>query len=202
MFIYGLSCTCHPEKGIRYVGRTIGTVKRRLQAHLSRAKSAGRLPVERWIMKHGRANVKIDQLDFAASWDHLNALEIAWIALCRSLGFADLNILGGGQGSLVKLGMTQRPPTQGEILRSMQSRIASGVCKITPTLVPEIRRLFLSGVRIIDMANTFGVEQTAIRRLVNGETWARVNDEGVWDPSLPVRRPRLELPEKHATARP
>lgn len=55
--IYGLSCTCHPEKGVRYVGQTICGVAKRLREHRHGAKK-GNLAVHKWMRKHGVGNIE------------------------------------------------------------------------------------------------------------------------------------------------
>ena len=79
MEIYGLRCTCHPEDGVRYVGRTANTAVARLRGHKSWAARGGTLPVHAWIRKHGADNIYFEILAVAQSHEELARLELEWI---------------------------------------------------------------------------------------------------------------------------
>lgn len=98
--IYGLSCTCHPEKGIRYVGLTTRGFADRWSGHLIDLKRKPNTPVYRWIAKHGPNNVVHKILATSATIEELSPLEIDWIDRLRSSGADLLNQTGGGSGSL------------------------------------------------------------------------------------------------------
>lgn len=81
--IYGLYCTCHPERGIRYVGQTTRTVERRVFEHTwdavsRKGRSAPNTPLSHWIRKHGVENIAFRVLQEAESED-IDALEVFWI---------------------------------------------------------------------------------------------------------------------------
>ena len=79
MEIYGLRCRCHPEDGVRYVGRTIRTVAKRFKGHRAGARSESAYPVYAWMRKHGVENVYPEILAVASSHEELARLELEWI---------------------------------------------------------------------------------------------------------------------------
>lgn len=99
MFIYGLSCTCHPERGIRYVGQTKNAIRMRLIDHRVDARIPGpKGRVHSWMAKHGVENIVTDLLDTASCRAEMLQKEVAWIAMMRELGQADMNMTDGGEG--------------------------------------------------------------------------------------------------------
>lgn len=96
--IYGLSCLCHPEAGVRYIGLTTRTARQRLTGHFCDARRRGRLPVHRWINKHGRDNITWSILARADSAEQLPALEVKAVAEARAAGADLLNVTDGGEG--------------------------------------------------------------------------------------------------------
>lgn len=93
--IYGLYCTCHPERGIRYVGKTIQPIGLRLTQHRQKAKHL-RLPSSRWILKHGTKNVLAVVLE-ECSVDELSKAELRHIEKLMPLGNL-LNVIVSEQG--------------------------------------------------------------------------------------------------------
>lgn len=99
--IYGLSCTCHPEDGIRYVGQTSVGVDLRLYRHKYAAqnpdaKNDYHVASHRWIRKHGVDNVIATVLEVCESADSLDEREIYWIAEMGTFGGRGLNLSEGG----------------------------------------------------------------------------------------------------------
>lgn len=136
--IYGLSCACHPEAGLRYVGQTVVGATRRRSQHIQEAKSGDR-PVGRWIRKHGGANLVLTPITTAYQ-SELDQLEIYWIATYRrDPEMRLLNATDGGQGlrghaltpehraaiSRGNIGRIVSPETRAAISRGQQGRTTS-----------------------------------------------------------------------------
>lgn len=77
--IYGLYCVCEKcgESEIRYVGQTVNFA-RRFDRHLRDAPTHS-LPLGRWIVKHGRDNIR-HKILAEVETDSLNEFEVYWIA--------------------------------------------------------------------------------------------------------------------------
>lgn len=77
--IYGLYCVCSEcsEIEIRYVGQSINFA-RRFERHLRDAPNHS-LPVGRWIVKHGRDNIRYSILEEIPN-EQLNEREVHWIS--------------------------------------------------------------------------------------------------------------------------
>lgn len=103
--IYGLSCACHPDAGIRYIGQTRQGPATRLREHLKNSRAAGvgkvpDTPAYRWIRKHGGENILVTVLEHVPTVDLLNERETFWI---KALGTHErpglnCNVGGGGRG--------------------------------------------------------------------------------------------------------
>lgn len=88
--IYGLSCQCHPNEGVRYVGKTI--TDRRLQEHRRAAYSGGTSALSVWIRDHNFIQMTtLDTLPPESTALDLELAEAAWIRFYRSLGKPLLN---------------------------------------------------------------------------------------------------------------
>lgn len=97
LVIYGLRCTCHPEKGVRYVGRTIQGAAKRFYGHRASAKSGDILPVYKWMRKHGVENVYYEILAVAGFVEDLPNLECKWIEKLSPTGLL-MNMTTAEQG--------------------------------------------------------------------------------------------------------
>lgn len=105
--VYGLYCTCHPGKGIRYCGKTVNSAGTRWSGHKHAATNKSNahnkwdyhLPVHNWMRKHGVDNIEYVVLEVAPESYEIDALEVEWIYLLRERGLADLNLSTGGGGS-------------------------------------------------------------------------------------------------------
>ncbi len=60
--VYGLSCLCHPEAGVRYIGQTARTSQARLKEHVRDAEHGVQRPIYFWIRKHGVGNIVSTEL--------------------------------------------------------------------------------------------------------------------------------------------
>lgn len=91
--IYGL----HRGDGlIRYVGKTAGEPSARLRAHRRDAKAGSKLPVHRWMRKHGLNAIKILVLDRVADAEPWQQIERTWITALDDNDL--LNLTKGGEG--------------------------------------------------------------------------------------------------------
>lgn len=99
--IYGLSCACHPEAGVRYVGQTSQPPAKRLMQHKSssRYERTRRFPVSRWINSHGADSVVMEVLAQGNTLAELDALEIEYIRKFGTYGGRGLNATIGGGGT-------------------------------------------------------------------------------------------------------
>lgn len=88
--VYGLKCVCHPERGIRYVGRTVN-LSARIYKHLSMAKKPSRLPVYKWWQSHGLGNVEAVTLSRHSTFMEMLEEEARQIAASPNL----MNVLPG-----------------------------------------------------------------------------------------------------------
>lgn len=98
--IYSLTCSCHPDSGIRYVGQTVRKMSDRLRDHRGMARYRREhgmtlSHVQNWILKHGAQNVLITALETDIPISELNKRERFWIKKARSHG-ADLANVGDG----------------------------------------------------------------------------------------------------------
>lgn len=92
LLVYGI---VDASDRVRYVGLTSTGLHARFLGH-RRAAKAGELPVNRYLRKHGCDESRFRILEVADDVDHLEHLEIFWIAQMRELGQADLNLADGG----------------------------------------------------------------------------------------------------------
>lgn len=97
--IYGVSCLCHPEEGIRYVGQTVISVSSRRYVHLWNAKTetskSYKSYLSNWIRKHGEANVVFSEVDRTTE-NSIDELEDQWITKLRDEGQKLVNVKAGG----------------------------------------------------------------------------------------------------------
>lgn len=97
--IYKVTCTCHPEDGIRYVGQTVVSVNSRRGVHLWNARTPSsksyRSHFSNWIRKHGEDNIRFGVLE-STTEDLADVREVWWIAKLRREGAKLTNVLEGG----------------------------------------------------------------------------------------------------------
>lgn len=120
MVVYGLSCTCHEEKGIRYVGLTTRGAATRLSQHKANARRGAKNAVHYWIRKHGEDNIRTEVLESADDFAALNDAEVRWIAKLRGEGYDLLNRTDGGGGTL---GLPSTPEQRLAMSQRMKGRV-------------------------------------------------------------------------------
>ena len=91
--IYGLHAG---DFRIRYVGKTVSGVARRLRGHRYDAKRGSTLPVHRWMRKHGLSRIAIVELDRITEAENWQEIERQWIV---GFGTELLNVTKGGEGA-------------------------------------------------------------------------------------------------------
>lgn len=88
-----------PRTGcIRYVGKTISTIERRLSTHISYAKKGVHTKCARWIKGLIDAGLRPDTMLLAVANDDWAEVERHWIAKFRYDGLDLLNHTAGGEG--------------------------------------------------------------------------------------------------------
>lgn len=166
--IYGLSCNCHPERGIRYVGKTTQGTAARLAEHLKRAKKP-HYPVNHWIAKHGPENIVIQVLEHCEAQD-LNDAEVKWIAELRT--FRDWK-----QGGLnASLGGRNMPLTFDKVMEKILLARDEGRVKrqkLDWETVRYIREDYSNNPDMLytDYATMLGVSVTTIWQVIRNGTW-------------------------------
>lgn len=84
--IYGLTCSCHREQGIRYVGLTSQGLACRMRQHRRDAAKPTKNRMHLWLREH---DVVADVLEDVGDRARLRVAEIRWMARLRGQG-ADL----------------------------------------------------------------------------------------------------------------
>lgn len=98
--IYGL---CDPRMGeLRYVGKTVGTLRKRLGRHIGDAQRGGSLHVQRWLRQLFVCGMApeafaIETVDPLGGWVEAEQHNIAYF---RAVGCSLTNETEGGEGSL------------------------------------------------------------------------------------------------------
>jgi hypothetical protein len=94
--IYAL---CETDWTPRYVGKTVQPLRERITRHISSGRRA-KLPIERWVKKHGRISMIVARLETVPAGGDWAAREIYWIKRFRDEGANLLNLTDGGEGHL------------------------------------------------------------------------------------------------------
>lgn len=185
--IYGLHCICHPEDGVRYVGRTIRPVHKRLVQHKGQAKRGSEYPVHRWIRKHGEENVFAQTLEQTDDYQNLSEMEGRWIENMAQSGSRLLNMASIEDGKLLyrhsvetraKISAGQLgkkiPQSVIDFRREAFSGEGNGMSKLTADEVVEICTLIWESIPLKDIADIYGVRPSQITRIAKGERWKSV----------------------------
>lgn len=185
--IYGLYCTCHPEAGIRYVGRTIRPPRKRLIQHKGDARRGSKYPVHKWIVKHGEQNVFMEILEAVESYDMLAEAEGRWMEIVSGRGCSLLNMATVEDGvllyrhsaetrakiSAINLGK-KIPQSVIDFRREAFSGEGNAMSKLTESEVAEICTLIWESVPSKDIACIYGIAHSTITKITKGERWANV----------------------------
>jgi len=187
--IYGLSCTCHPGKGVRYIGKTVNSAIARLSNHRRDAIAGVERPVHFWIRKHGAENISTQILDSLPSASGLYEAEMVWIDRLEmrvSHRKGGLNLTDGGPGTT---GMKFSHETRAKMSASRKlsgttlARIESRCRKLSNDDVLQIKAGIWDGGNQSELAVKFGVHFSTIENIKNGKHWVSTP----W----PTNRPRF-----------
>lgn len=195
MYIYGLFDVAEPDR-IRYVGKTIATLRKRMTGHWGAARHNGySRPIGKWLQKRSPSEVGIVEICRAENLQDLDLLEIEQIAFYRSKGMADLNILDGGGGgtgfkhseeykaklSVARTGMKFSSESKKKMSDSAKEKFAQNpelgklhgqkVAKLSEKDVTEIRSRFQSGESRFSIAEDYPVSPGNIWMIVSRKTW-------------------------------
>lgn len=164
--IYGLSCTCHPEDGIRYVGLTVQALARRLNRHIrdSRLAKNANLPISNWIRKHGGSRISMQVIDKGESGRPLQRLEVWWIAFMRRVrGGKILNVSNGGyQPAWTRAG------------RLRVSGRSNHQAVISENDVLTISQMMSDGITPKEISKNTSISESTIRGVLTGKSWKHV----------------------------
>lgn len=197
--IYGLSCACHPEAGVRYVGMTGRGAQERLKWHGYEAGAPSKTrPVHKWFRKHGISNIVSEILESSEVRKGLGEREVYWIAKLRAEGIALLNLTDGGE--LGTPGYVRSPELRahsaamqrGKRLgaenpffgRKHSAEFSAGAslrnagagnvkAKLSETNVRDIRERAATE-STAELALAYGVHWATIRAVVRRRTWKHV----------------------------
>lgn len=131
-----------------YVGKTHGTLRKRLTSHIFDARRLGHRPLAQWVrgLLEGGREPHIEELDSVQAGDDWVEAERFWIAQMRAFGFRLLNVSEGGEGTagysftpeqrerlrIAHAGQVRRPSTVEKFRRTMAEKRASGWRKQMP----------------------------------------------------------------------
>lgn len=167
--IYGLSCACHPEAGVRYIGQTSQPPAKRLMQHKSssRHERTRRFPVSRWINSHGAGSVVMEVLAQGNTLAELDALEIEYIRRFGTYGARGLNATTGGGGT----------PGAPNVLGG------SGPCaSLSDDQALAVYNLVLEGkVTQKSIAESLGVSKQAVTNIIQGKTYKNLGLDPLGD---------------------
>lgn len=186
--IYGLKCTCHPERGIRYVGQSCQGIRVRFYKHIYAANSGKPWVVSRWMRKHGVENIEWEVLETVESREDLGRAEEKWInQLKTQTKFGGCNVTPGGdapsgyqhpEGSLSrKRGIRKLSEETKNRIRENAFR-SSGEenfnAKMTDEKVKETLIRAWKGETASSIAVDMEVSVTVISLILTGKAWTHV----------------------------
>lgn len=192
--IYGLYCVCEKcddrREGIRYVGQTTQGASRRFKGHLSVLNDSStdrerlrRLPLYRWIGKHGVRNIRYKQLGRFDTPDPLNESERSWITKLETADQSKggLNLTPGGVGSRGYLHTQEAKTKMRENFKSRERRMKSShpgekhpLATFTEAEVSTIKRRLWSGEGNTRVAKDLGVPVHRIQQINVDASWQHV----------------------------
>jgi len=173
-YIYGLSCTCHPEDGVRYVGQTYRSIERRLFEHIWDAtKRTGRsvikTPLSHWIRKHGESNIESRALESGIALCDLDAREIFWIEeLSTHKTTGGLNVSTGGES---RRGWNHTPEAREKIIQALRGRPVSQETR------DKIRDAQIGRPKPLTPEALASVRAKAAERVVSDETRKKISEK-------------------------
>lgn len=156
LVVYGLY---FEGNGIRYVGMTSNSIKRRVYEHRRCAKQGMKRPVYAWMRKYGPDNVKYIILERCNTHEELVRQEIWWIAEARRYESL-MNLTDGGEAFL---GWESTPEHKEALSKALKGKTRS----------PETRELMSQGMK---------GNKNCVGRKVSAETRAKMS---AWQKGVP-----------------
>ena len=154
---------------IRYIGKTLVSLNRRLTRHIYDALHGGSdFAVSRWIRKLATSEQKpVIQWFETATDETWQDSEQYWIAYGRTHEWNLLNLTDGGEGMP---GAKLSEETK-HILRLQKQGEKSVTAKLTDEIVLAIREAYHNGARQTHLAQQYGVTAGTIGDIVRGRRW-------------------------------
>jgi group I intron endonuclease len=120
--VYRVTCKCHPEEGIRYVGQTIRTLPNRASNHKNDAKNP-KSPRHHshfcnWMRLHGLENIVFEAVEEVPE-SRLDDREVYWMARYRLEGH---RLTNKAEGGAQPRGYTQSEETRKKISDALRGR--------------------------------------------------------------------------------
>lgn len=190
--VYGLYCVCDRCHGvrekIRYVGQTTVGLSRRFKSHLSASRGTSRpellkLPLYRWITKHGAENIRGMVLNYFDSPEPLNDAEIHWMGRLdtRNSSTGGLNVAPGGIGSRgyrhtdeAKLKMRENFKSRDRRMMSSKPGETHPLATFSEEEVQEVKQRLWDGEGNTSVARSLGIPIHRIQQINSGASWAHV----------------------------
>lgn len=185
--IYGLSCKCHPERGIQYVGQSSKGTRERFYHHVYNARNNKPWAVSRWMSKHGVENIEIRLLESFETPDELDDAEVKWIRELDTLlsSGGGYNLWPGGRSVRgyrhAPDAKTRNPRNHSEETRKKISEAISknvgersSAKKLSKGDVETILSRLWSGESASSISRDYPVGQGAILSISQGKTWPDV----------------------------
>lgn len=145
------------------------------------------LPVHYWIRKHGPENI-VGAVIEEVEPELLNDREIYWIAQYREAGYDLLNLHAGGDQPVC---WSHSEESRRKISEAGRNRIGGNRAIQDLSIVPLIRTRIATGESYASISNDLDLGYSVVSEIARGVNYAKVNDEGVFDPNLPVIRESL-----------
>lgn len=167
--VYGLYCVCDNCKDrrewIRYVGITTQAASSRLREHLRPSREEGPYPVNKWVSKHGRSNIRMKILEVCDP-QLLPEREKHWVSVYET--FTDdkkggLNRTRGGNGDWAQISKAR--------VQYLNSRSDVSWAKLNYEKASEIRQMYRSGVPTREISEGFGINQGHVSEVIRNRCW-------------------------------
>lgn len=170
---YGIVYTVtHPKDPgrIRYVGKTINTLRRRENGHWSdanRRRSNSRF--QNWLIKYrdDREDILFSEYSKHYSKGDLDQAEIRLISELRALGQADLNITAGGDGGF---GLPWSEESRAKLSDTLSGE-GAWKALLTWEDVANIRERYTSGDVLGEIVKDYPLTKSSMSKVLRNDTW-------------------------------
>lgn len=167
--IYEVTLPNDPQR-VRYVGQTTKTLEERERTHYKAsrfAKPERKTPMGKFLGKYGDTENRpqFKEVSRHKSRESLDKAEKERIALLKSEGMCDLNLLPGGQ-----INVSESPETLLKMSKA-QSGDKSHTAKLTWVEVREARERYLAGERIGSIIRDYCVGYQNMTGILRNRTW-------------------------------